>query len=719
MIFDMENKDGTDAAVSFLDKMFSEGFRHLVAILPNGSVEARSFGQGEVDETARWINSHQGEANLYFHVNGFRPGIKNKKATKGDILEALFLHVDIDNLHGLECLQSFTPAPTVIVFSGGGYHAYWKLATGSVELERVEQINIAIAQQVGGDKCHNIDRIMRLPGTINLPNQRKQVSGRVPTLASVITADWMRNYSLDDFSLVSGSAGPKRTVSTPIAPIFLDTIPRIVLSATRALIEHGDDPDRSRRSEMPRFRSRSEVVFRVACDLTRALFSEEDIAGVLINPAYGISTSILEKKSPKAYALKQAKAAKATVENGWPDVDRLGAPKATMRNAITALQRLELAFSHDLFRHRKIINGALLEDHAGEISDDACSMLRALVIDRFHFDPRAENVRDAVTQLCLENTFHPIREMLDEQVWDGVPRLDSWLTTYLGAEDSDLNAAIGPIILIAAVRRVREPGAKFDTIPIFEGRQGTGKSTALQILAGAGNHSDNEILTLDTKAQMEAMEGVWIYELSEISGLRKAEIERTKAFASRQIDRARMSYGRFSESRGRQTIFIGTTNDDQYLRDRTGYRRFLPVRTGNIDLPSLRRDRDLLWAEATRREALGESIALPPELWEAAAAEQEKRLEDDPWLEKLANTSGTEFDEEARVFTHELLTDILGVELERQNNGHTKRLSGLMRTLGWEPGKFKVAGKTLRGFRRPKNDEHVDDPDAIAKKRIF
>src|SRR5690606_16975012 len=110
----------------------------------------------------------------------------------------------------------------------------------------------------------------------------------------------------------------------------------------------------------------------------------------------------------------------------------------------------------------------------------------------FNFDPKPENVRDAVTQLCLEHTFHPIRQMLDGLHWDGVPRVDRWLITYAGAEDTPLNQATGRIMLVAAVRRVREPGVKFDNIVIFEGKQGTGKSTALRILAGPGNHSDNE-----------------------------------------------------------------------------------------------------------------------------------------------------------------------------------------------------------------------------------
>ncbi|MEF2549411.1 virulence-associated E family protein [Aurantimonas sp. E1-2-R+4] len=374
-----------------------------------------------------------------------------------------------------------------------------------------------------------------------------------------------------------------------------------------------------------------------------------------------------------------------------------------------ALRRLELQFGQNLFTHRKTVNGKILDGREGEVSDDVCAMLRGFIIDEFHFDPRADNVRDAVTQLCLEHAFHPIREMLETLRWDGVPRVDRWLTSYLGADDTRLNAVIGRIMLIAAVRRVREPGVKFDTIVVLEGKQGSGKSTALQILAGEGNHSDNEILTLDTKSQMEAMEGVWIYEIGEISGLRKAEVERVKAFASRQIDRARMAYGRFSESRARQVIFVGTTNEDKYLRDATGNRRFLPVKTETIDLNALRRDRDQLIAEAAYRETQGESITLPEELWAEAAAEQDERLEEDPWQERLAHVRGKASGDEVRAFTNELLSETLGISLNHQHTGNSKRLKAVMLALGWEAAKFKVAGRTLRGFRRSKEAGHIDD----------
>lgn len=710
----------TDEAVEFLERMYPGQPRHLVSIPLKGNLEARTFLAQDVEEMRTWIEARQGETNLYFHVNLLRSGVANKKASKEHVSKAMYVHVDIDDPSAEERVLGFIPPPTAVVFSGGGFQCHWAIKEPTDDLVRVEAINLAVANALGGDNCHNIDRIMRLPGTVNIPNAKKQANGRRPTLARLIKADWSLTYSLDDLPQGEGPepADPKGSV-VALFPVNLDVLPQSVDAFTRALIEKGDDPERPLSGANPRFRSRSEAVFRVACDLARAGCSEAVIASVLINPAFGIARSILEKRKSAQYALKQARAGIAAVSNGWPDSDRSGLPRPTMRNTAIALRRLGFRFSHDLFRHRKIVNGSLLNEHAGEISDDACALLRAFVIEEFNFDPRPENVRDAVTQLCLEHTFHPIRQMLDALTWDGAPRVDSWLTAYMGAENTPLNRAIGRIMLIAAVRRVREPGVKFDTIVVLEGRQGTGKSTALRILAGPGNHSDNELLPLDTKSQMEAMEGVWLYELSEMSGLNKSEVERMKAFASRDVDRARMSYGRFSEARGRQTIFVGTTNEHKYLKDRTGNRRFLPVKTGQIDLASLRRDRDQLWAEAAQLEAEGASVVLPQELWAVAAAEQEERLEDDPWQEKLAGVRGTAVGDEVRVLTAELLGHLLAIPIERQHNGHGKRLTALMRELGWEPGKFKVAGKTIRGFHRPKPDGHVDDNSPLGSATSF
>lgn len=258
--------------------------------------------------------------------------------------------------------------------------------------------------------------------------------------------------------------------------------------------------------------------------------------------------SVLEKKRPNEYATRQAKQALAAVSSTWPDLTKEGRPRPTMRNAMLAMRRMGLRFAHDLFRYRKTIEGVLIQEYQGNLSDDACSALRNMIIDHFGFDPGKEPTRDAAESLAIQIPLHPIRDYLDGLRWDGVPRLDRWMTTYLGAEDTQLNAAIGRIVLVAAVRRVREPGVKFDTILVMEGEQGIGKSTAIRILAGPDNFSDQDILTLDGKAQMELLQGVWLYELCELEGLSRAETSKVKAFASRSVDQGRAAYARFKET---------------------------------------------------------------------------------------------------------------------------------------------------------------------------
>ena len=192
-------------------------------------------------------------------------------------------------------------------------------------------------------------------------------------------------------------------------------------------------------------------------------------------------------------------------------------------------------------------------------------------------------------------------------------------------------------MLIAAVRRVQQPGCKFDYIVVMDrSQQGVGKSTVIQILAGEGNFSDQAILLAGSREHQEYLEGVWLFELGELSGFHRTDANKLKSFASRQVDRARPAYGRSRVDRPRRCIFIGTTNDPEYLQDPTGNRRFWPFTPGKIDLEAVRRDRDQLWAEAAAAEAKGEVLTIPEALWPDVEARQQSRLLSDPWEEALA-----------------------------------------------------------------------------------
>lgn len=321
----------------------------------------------------------------------------------------------------------------------------------------------------------------------------------------------------------------------------------------------------------------------------------------------------------------------------FPDVTEDGAPKSTCTNAAVAVMHMGISCRKDLFHEKMLVGGHLINQWAGDMSDDVIQMIRKLIRARYGFDPKVENTRDACTQLCLEHQFDPVCDYLDSLAWDGTPRLDRWLSTYMGAPDTDLNRAIGNLTLIAAVRRAYEPGTKFDQIVVLEGVEGKGKSTAIEILAGRDNFSDQKILGLSDKEQQEAMCGIWLYEIAELTGMRRADTDHVKAFASRTVDRARPAYGRFRVDRPRRAICFATTNDDEYLKSETGNRRFWPVVTAHIDLAGLARDRDQLWAEAAMREARGDSTKLPERLWKQAGEEQRHRKEVDAWLDPISN----------------------------------------------------------------------------------
>jgi predicted P-loop ATPase len=701
----------TALAVEFLDQWYEDHDRHLVSISLNGKVEARTFTSNQRMSMWKWIENKEGSANVYFHVNILVPSANNTKASKDDIVLGRALHVDIDDPRGIERLRNFSIPPTAIIDSGNGAHGYWLLTEPTSDLDKLEAACRWLEHELGGDHCHNRDRIMRLPGTMNLPSAKKVKMGRVPVASRVVEMNKSRKYSLDEFPTNPPPAGPKGAVAMApkLSIVELEQLPVIVEGDTRSLIEHGDDIAAPRGGPHARFPSRSEAVFRVCCELLRAGLPKEDVAGIILNPRYKISVSLYERGDPSAYAWKQVTAAELAVTDNWPDVTNAGKPKPTMRNAITALLRLELTFGYDRFRYRKIVNGQYLREYQGQISDDAVSVLRGAILEKFGFDPLSEPVRDAANQLCLDNPFHPVLAEIDRITWDGLPRLDTWLSYYLGADETDLNSAIGKIVLVAAVRRVRQPGVKFDEVLILEGKQGSGKSSALAILAGPDLHSDQEILTQDSKTQMELMEGIWIFELGEVEGFNKAEVNKIKAFVSRQVDRSRPAYGRFVESRPRQVIFIGTTNDPTYLRDTTGNRRFWPVKTNVIDLVAIRRDREQLWAEAASLEKNGTSIGLPKELWGAAAVQQNARLEDDPWVDILRAERGKVFGEVVRIETSKLL-ERLNIPLERQSQYHTKRVATIMRQLGWEAKKFRVDGMIVRGYERWNEGDQPDDP---------
>lgn len=269
-----------------------------------------------------------------------------------------------------------------------------------------------------------------------------------------------------------------------------------------------------------------------------------------------------------------------------------------------------------------------------------------------------DRIFDAVNVVAQERSFHPVRDYLNECQWDGVPRVDTLLIDYLGAEDNAYTRAVTRKTLVAAVARIYRPGCKFDYMLTLRGRQGLGKSALIAKLGGAW-FSDT-FTTMQGKDAYEQVQGVWIMEVGELAGMRKAEAETIKLYISKQVDRFRPAYGRRLQEFPRQCVFIGTTNETQFLRDTTGNRRFWVVDTPNEPTHDMWDELTAetikqIWAEAVELYNAGEKLYLPKNLEKMAREVQETYEEENPragivadYLEKLLPPDWDELDSYSR-----------------------------------------------------------------------
>jgi predicted P-loop ATPase len=417
-----------------------------------------------------------------------------------------------------------------------------------------------------------------------------------------------------------------------------------------------------------------------------------------------------EQHSPRSTATKRA-VVSIQREEHWTDglmLNDRGVPLGILRNVLYALHNAPewngiLAF--DEFGGRVITmkpppwGGAPVEKWEDDHDTRACEWMQEQHIRA----PRGD-VWHAIQTVARESRVHPVRAYLGGLQWDGTPRIDTWLTDYLGVEDTPYARAIGPRFLTSAVARIFDPGCQADCMIILEGHQGLLKSSALRVLADPW--FTDRVSRLGGKDSSMEVAGVWLIEMSELDALTKATNSAIKSFVTRRHDRFRRPYGKHVIEQPRQCVFAGSINPmGGYLTDPTGARRFWPIRCGVIDLEALRRDRDQLWAEAVVRYRAGARWHLEtPELEALATAEQKLRFEVDAWEERV----GDWLVERNDVSVGEVLVGALGIPQGSWSQPAQTRVAKILLHNGFEqyrPGK-KGQRRTPRYRRDVVGDQH-------------
>ena len=241
----------------------------------------------------------------------------------------------------------------------------------------------------------------------------------------------------------------------------------------------------------------------------------------------------------------------------WPEPTGKGGAKGrSQQNVAAFLNHAGVSLAWNEMTYRIVIRRRGQEI---PLTDEVAEALW-LEAERAGLPSRQPHFIAVLADIARRSPFHPVRDYLDSLEWDGIGRLDTWLT-LLGAEDTELNRAYGRKTLIGAVRRVRQPGAKHDTILVLQGPQGKGKSSAIRALCPNEDYFSDSLGIGDAQKEViEATTGKWLIELAELSGMGKRDANAVKSMLSRMVDAARLSYGKLSTERPRQFVLFGSVN---------------------------------------------------------------------------------------------------------------------------------------------------------------
>jgi putative DNA primase/helicase len=355
-----------------------------------------------------------------------------------------------------------------------------------------------------------------------------------------------------------------------------------------------------------------------------------------------------------------------------------GQPVVNMDNVLRVLEsdpKYKDKFWFDTF-HQKVFT--TYDGPGHEISEVdwlriATEIQRELHLLRFN----DETVRKAIIVYSHRFLRSEPKEWLESLKWDGKPRCAGFFALYMGVDESPYSMSASQNWWITMAARILAPGCQVDNMVILEGRQGTFKTSALRVIGGRWYAESHE--SVISKDFYQVLTGKLLIEIAEMDTFSRAEDSAVKKIVTCTSDRYRESYGRVASDHPRQCVFVGTTNEGNYLRDATGARRFWPVKIGRINLELIKQDRDQLFAEAVHRFKAGETWWVMPV--EETVVEQESRRYHDEWEQSVwayvkDHTSG--------VTITEVADKALQIDVARLDVMAQRRVTKILKGFGWE-----------------------------------
>lgn len=391
-------------------------------------------------------------------------------------------------------------------------------------------------------------------------------------------------------------------------------------------------------------------------------------------------------------------------ETGDWQEDLFRTPKGAIRNTFANVCAI-LRHAENYAEHLRYNEMRISPTIDGKPIDDAdAGAIRESIERTYGFSPGADALGQALVTVSSERKYHPVREYLNALSWGGAPRIERVCAEILNADPSAINQTVLRAWFVSAVARAMEPGCKVDTALVLVGPQGARKSSFYRELAGEW-FSDTAV-DIENKDAMMQINGAWIYELGEIEHVTgRAHAGRIKAFMSSQCDTFRAPFMRTVAAYPRHCIVVGSTNEDQFLTDPTGSRRFWCVSVGGrIDIATLREWRGQLWAEAVALYRANEAWWLSPEAEGALRESAERFRVSDPWETAIARwldeQDALPASQQTPITSARILGSVLGMVVEKHDQRASNRVAAIMSQLGWRNRPETVEGRTARVWRR-------------------